>query len=398
MIYSFNDCELDTGLYELRRAGSVCPIEPQVFDLLKHLVENRDRVVTKAELFEVVWNGRTVSDSTLTSRVKSARKALGDNGQKQEFISTVRGRGFRFVPDIEVASDAGADGGGRKSIQQAQDVRFCTTSDGVALAYALTGTGYPIVKTSNWLSHLEVDWRSPIWRHLLHELLANNRLLRYDLRGNGLSDWDVGEFSFEAFLSDLETVVDAAGLDRFVLVGLSQGCAISAAYAARHPERVSGLILYGGYSRGWKRRGRDDFVEEEEALLALARVGWGRDNPAFRQVFTQLFVPEGSAEEIEAYNELQRVSTSGENVVRIDRALGEIDVSDMLPDVTAPALVMNCRDDATVPFEEGKRLARLLPNARFVALEGRNHLLLEHEPAWARCRSEIRRFLRNFAA
>lgn len=398
MIYSFNDCELDTGLYELRRAGSVCRIEPQVFDLLKHLIENRDRVVTKAELFDVVWNGRTVSDSTLTSRVKSARKALGDNGQKQEFISTVRRRGFRFVPDTEVALDAGADGDGRRSVHQSQDVRFCTTSDGVALAYALSGKGYPIVKTSNWLSHLEVDWRSPIWRHLLHELLANNRLLRYDLRGNGLSDWDVGEFSFEAFLSDLETVVDAAGLDRFVLVGLSQGCAISAAYAARHPGRVSGLILYGGYSRGWKRRGRDEFVEEEEALLALARVGWGRDNPAFRQVFTQLFVPEGSAEEIEAYNELQRVSTSGDNVVRIDRALGEIDVSDMLPDVTAPALVMNCRDDATVPFEEGKRLARLLPNARFVALEGRNHLLLEHEPAWARCRSEIRSFLRNFAA
>jgi pimeloyl-ACP methyl ester carboxylesterase len=245
------------------------------------------------------------------------------------------------------------------------------------------------------MSHIEYDWHSPIWRHLLLALVSNHRLVRYDQRGNGLSDWEVNDFSFEAIVSDLETVVDAAGLNRFALVGLSQGCAVSAAYAARHPERVSRMILYGGYTRGWKRRGTKDKVEQEEAMLALARHGWGQDNPAFRQVFTSLFAPDATAEQMQWYNELQRISTSGDNVVRIDHAFGDIDVSDLLANVVTPTLVLHCRDDSVTPFSEGRRFAKLLPNSNFVALEGRNHLLLETEPAWRRFLSEIQRFIKD---
>lgn len=274
-----------------------------------------------------------------------------------------------------------------------QEIRFCTASDGVELAYATAGEGYPLVKTATWMSHVEYDWQSPIWRHLLLELARSHRLVRYDERGNGLSDWEVDAFSFEACVGDLESVVDAVGLDRFVLFGLSQGCAISAAYAARHPERVSRLVLYGGYSRGWRKRGSAEEIAQEEALLSLARQGWGQNNPAFRQVFTSLFAPDATPEQMEWYNDLQRMTTSGENIIRIDRAFGDIDVTDLLGRVSAPTLVLHCREDAVAPFREGRRLAAMIPDAKFVALEGRNHLLLESEPAWKRFKDEVRSFL-----
>jgi len=276
-----------------------------------------------------------------------------------------------------------------------QQIHFCTAADGVRIAYATTGSGSPLVKAANWLSHLEHDWRSPVWRHLLHELARDHRLVRYDQRGNGLSDWDVADISFEAFVRDLESVVDAAGLDRFALLGISQGCAVSIAYALRHPQRVTHLILYGGYARGWRKRGSQSEIERGEALLTLMRQGWGQENPAFRQLFTSLFIPEGTAEQIQWFNDLQRMTASPENAARIRRAFGEIDVRTLLPRVQAPTLVLHARHDAIAPFEQGRELGMSIPGARFIALEGRNHLLLEHEPAWPRFLDEVRRFLRE---
>lgn len=401
-VYHFGDFTLDADRFELRSQDRAIEIEPRALNLLFFLCENRARAISKDELIEHVWEGRIVSDAAISTCLKSARKALGDTGQSQRFIQTIRGRGHRFVADVR---EAGADTQAitAKPIEApfvaspatTQEVKFCTTRDGVGLAYAITGEGPPIVKTATWLSHIEYDWNSPIWRHQLHALMQDNSLLRYDERGNGLSDWDVPEFSFEQFLGDLETVVDAAGLDQFVLYGLSQGCAISAAYAARHPERVRGLILCGGYSRGWKRRGQHEDQEQEEVLLAMALHGWGKDNPAFRQAFTSLFIPDATLEQMNWFNELQRVSTTGENAVRIDHALGEIDITDELPHVKAPAIVIHCRDDSVVPFREGQRLARFLPGARFVALEGRSHVVLESEPIWQRYRDEIHNFLKT---
>jgi TolB-like protein/pimeloyl-ACP methyl ester carboxylesterase len=276
-----------------------------------------------------------------------------------------------------------------------QQIHFCTAADGVRIAYATTGSGPALVKAANWLSHLEHDWRSPVWGHLLQALARDHQLVRYDQRGNGLSDWDVTDISFEAFVRDLETVVDAAGLERFALLGISQGCAVSVAYALRHPQRVTHLILYGGYARGWRKRGSQSEIERGEALLTLMRQGWGQENPAFRQMFTSLFIPEGTAEQIQWFNDLQRMTASPENAARIRNTFGEIDVRTLLPQVRTPTLVLHARHDAIAPFEQGRELGMSIPGARFIALEGRNHLLLEHEPAWPRFLEEVRRFLRE---
>jgi class 3 adenylate cyclase/pimeloyl-ACP methyl ester carboxylesterase len=275
-----------------------------------------------------------------------------------------------------------------------QEIQFCTTSDGVQLAYARTGSGPPLVKTGNWMTHLEFDFESPIWRGLYRELSRDHTLIRYDTRGNGLSDRDVEEVSFETFVSDLEVVVDSAGLERFALLGISQGCAVSIGYAVRRPERVTHLILFGGYPLGWAKRARSAAEKEQgAAMVTLVRLGWGQENPAFRQLFTSQFIPGGSKEQADWFNELQRISTSPEDAVRNLIANGDTDVSGLLAHVSVPTLVMHSRDDARVPFDQGRRLAGGIPGARFVPLASRNHLILEDEPAFPRFLQEIRAFL-----
>jgi class 3 adenylate cyclase/pimeloyl-ACP methyl ester carboxylesterase len=275
-----------------------------------------------------------------------------------------------------------------------QEIRFCRSADGVQLAYARTGHGPPLVKAGAFLTHLEKELESPIWRHFWRDLARDFTVVRYDARGNGLSDWEVNELSFDAFVRDLETVVDAAGLDRFPLLGISQGCAVSIAYAVRHPERVTRLVLYGGFAQGAARRARSAAEREQfAAVLTLVRQGWGQENPAFRQIFTSQFVPEGTKEQIDWWNEMQRVSASPENAARFIAAVGDIDVTDLLAKVTVPTLVMHARDEARVPFDAGRRMAAGIPGARLVPLQSRNHLLLESEPAYARFIEEIRSFL-----
>ncbi|HSD28737.1 MAG TPA: alpha/beta fold hydrolase [Vicinamibacteria bacterium] len=273
-----------------------------------------------------------------------------------------------------------------------QEVRFCTAPDGVRIAYATVGQGPALVKTANWMSHLEHDWKSPLWRHLARELSRDFRLVRYDQRGNGLSDWNVEDFSLDACVGDLEAVIEAAGLERFALLGVSQGSRVAIAYAIRHPERVSHLVLYGGAARGWKHR-PVGAREARAGLQALIREGWGRDTPAFRQVFTTLFMPEASPEQAAWFNELQRASTSAENAVRLTEATGAVDLTGRLASVRAPTLVLHATQDAMVGLDEARLLAAGIPGARFVALDSQNHLLLDDEPAFARFLSEVRGFL-----
>ena len=277
--------------------------------------------------------------------------------------------------------------------EEKQDIRFCVTADNVRIAFSTAGNGPPLVKTANWLNHLEFDWQSPVWRHLLRELTTDFQLVRYDERGNGLSDWKVGDFSLEAMVHDLETVVDAAGLDRFPLLAISQGCAVSVAYAVRHPERVTRMVLHGGYAKGWRARANASEIARREAMLTLVREGWGQDNPAFRQVFASWYIPDGSLEQWRWWNDLQRISTSPENATRLMVALGKIDVTDLLPRVTVPTLVLHSVDDAAIPFSAGRELATSIPGARFLPLNSRNHLILEQDPAWPRFINEIRSFL-----
>ncbi|HEX6309056.1 MAG TPA: alpha/beta fold hydrolase [Longimicrobiales bacterium] len=395
MIYRFGQFTLDTRRYELRRAGERQHLEPQVFGTLCYLVEHRDRLVTKDELLDEVWGHRFVTPGTLNSRIKALRHALGDDGTTQGMILTVRGRGFRFIHEVSVADTAEEPEGAQAAGAGAsQEIRFCRAHDEVRIAYATSGAGPPLVKPANWLTHLEEDWRSPVWRHWLTELGESHTLIRYDERGCGLSDHDVADLSFDAWVRDLEAVVDAAGLERFPLLGISQGCAVAIAYATRHPERVTRLVLYGGYACGRNFRDPTPQQEVEAAILRnLIRVGWGRDNPAFRQVFGTLFIPDGTPEQLEWFNDLSR-TVPMENALRIEDTAHHIDVRKEAAALTVPALVLHSRADAMIPHEAGRQLAALIPGARFVSLESRNHVLLEHEPAWRSFLTEVRAFLR----
>jgi pimeloyl-ACP methyl ester carboxylesterase/DNA-binding winged helix-turn-helix (wHTH) protein len=398
VLYSFEDISLDSDRRQLRRGADTVSIEPQVFDLLVYLIENGHRVVSRDDLIAAVWNGRIVSESTLSSRINAARQALGDSGAAQRLIKTIPRKGFRFVGELkDVSAAPGVTPAGGHAITASppprQKIQFCTAGDGVRIAYADVGQGPLLVKTGNWLNHLEYDWQSPVWRPFFRAMTERYRLIRYDARGNGLSDWNVDDISFEAFVRDLESVVDATGIERFALFGMSQGCAVSVAYAVRYPERVSHLILYGGLVRGRRRRGSIEDIRQSDALLTLMRQGWGQDNPAFRQIFTSLFIPGGSPEQIDWYNDLQRLTTSPDIAARLRHAMDDIDIGDLLPQVRVPTLVMHLRDDALAPFEQGRQLAAGIKDARFVVLEGRNHVILEGDPGWQRFHEEIADFV-----
>jgi class 3 adenylate cyclase/pimeloyl-ACP methyl ester carboxylesterase len=289
---------------------------------------------------------------------------------------------------IEVDGTGGSPGQSNPN----QEIKYCRTPDGVRLAYAMSGSGPPLVKAANWMNHLEYDWVSPVWRHALRGLSRDHTLIRYDARGNGMSDWDVDEVSLDAWVSDLETVVDTAGVERFPLVGISQGCAVAVSYAVRHPERVSHLLLYGGFALGAKKRAPQE-KEKRDAMTTLMRLGWGADNPSFRQMFTGLFIPGATQEQAASFNELQRRTTSPECAARYFDTVGDIDITDLLAKVTAKTLVMHVRGDLVAPIEAGRALAAGIPGARFVAFQGQNHLFLEKEQASDRFFEEIKLFL-----
>jgi pimeloyl-ACP methyl ester carboxylesterase/DNA-binding CsgD family transcriptional regulator len=274
----------------------------------------------------------------------------------------------------------------------AQEIRFCRAQDGIRLAYTMHGSGPPLVNVACWLSHLQFDWQSPVWRHLIRDLGAFRTLVRFDERGSGLSDWNVTDFSLEARVHDLETVIDTTGLHRTALLGMSQGGQVAISYAARHPERVSHLILLGAWARsaaGWTQ----EQIDEEAAYRALIKAGWARPDPVFRHVFTTMFIPDADEEQMRWFDDLQRLSTSTENMLASRAARIQGDVWDLLPDLTTPTLVLHGRGDVNVPFDEASDMAARIPGARLVPLETRNHVLLPDDPAWAVFLREVQAFL-----
>jgi pimeloyl-ACP methyl ester carboxylesterase/DNA-binding CsgD family transcriptional regulator len=271
----------------------------------------------------------------------------------------------------------------------AQDVRFCRTDDGVRLAWARHGSGPPLLIVSCWLSHLQHDWNSPVWRHFLDDLGEIATVIRYDERGFGLSEWAVADFSLQRRLADLETLVEASGLDRFALLGMSGGAPVALAYAHGHPERITRMALYGGMARGGLQQSDD---AAEEAFLAMIRAGWARPDPVFRRVFTNAFIPDATEQQMEWMDELQRTSTNTENAVCSRIARHQVDVTGLLPGIAAPTLVLHAEGDRVAP-EWGPKLAAQIPDARLVMLESRNHVLLADEPAWEVFRREVARFL-----
>jgi pimeloyl-ACP methyl ester carboxylesterase/DNA-binding winged helix-turn-helix (wHTH) protein len=390
VIFAFDRGELDVDRYELRVDGALVRVEPQVFDLLAALLRERHRVVSKEELFDTVWGNRFVSESALTSRVKAVRQALGDDGRNQRLIRTVHGRGYQFVGEVtERRTTPTSDTGLPR-----QQIQFCTAQDGTRLAYARIGSGPPLVKAANWLSHLDYDWESPIWRHWLRELSRRFHLLRYDERGCGLSDWDLERFHFDDWVEDLETVADAAGLDRFPLLGISQGGPVAIAYAVRHPERVSHIVLLNSYAQGRRRRARTQEDRDlASARIEMIRLGWGKPDATYRATVVAQFLAEATQEQWRAFDELQRRSASAHNAWRFMDAFADIDVTDLARQVTAPTLILSSRREPDGQFEQSRLLAALIPGSRLVPLDSANHLLPEQDPAWHQFLAELDGFL-----
>lgn len=389
--YRFGPFHLDVREHRLSRAGAVIPLRIKVFETLRVLVENAGRLMTKQELLDAVWPDAVVEENNLTHTISVLRKALGEPATGQEYVETVPRIGYRFAARVAPTEESPAPA--VAAVRARQEIRYCTTSDGVRLAYATTGGGPPLVKASNWLTHLDFEWESPIWRHWWAELSAHHCLVRYDERGNGMSQRDVPDVSFETWVRDLETVVDAAGLGRFPLLGISRGGSIAIAYAVRHPERVSHLVLYGAFATGLKHYGTPAELEARRALVSLMRLGWGVNNPAFCKMFTCRFVPGASEEQQRWFDELQRVSTSAENAAHLMEVDDEIDVRPLLRALKVPTLVMHCDREQAVRPDRGRQLAAEIPGARYVSLPSANHLILEEEPGWRMLLDELGLFL-----
>lgn len=275
-----------------------------------------------------------------------------------------------------------------------QRIGFCTASDGVRIAHATAGHGEPLMRVGGWLTHVEHDWDSPVWRPWLRELTRDHTLARFDIRGSGLSDHTVDEQGLEAWVRDLEAVVDDLGWQRFPLLGICQGGAIAVAYAVRHPERVSRLVLYNTYAQGAYTDGvPEKKTREAQALAGMIEVGWGRGRGTFREVFARLFSPREAGEQIAWWEELQRRTATPANAARLWQAFNELDIRDRLADVTSPTLVAHVKGDAVVPFEAGRRVAARIPRAGFLPLEGNNHVLQPTDGGWPVFVRELRRFL-----
>lgn len=387
MIYSFANCVLDCDRQVLRRDDHEVHVEPQVFDLLRLLVENAGRLVTRDQLIETVWGGRIVSEATISARINAARSAVGDTGADQRIIRTRPRRGFELIAAVTTLSDpapAAPLSEAPPRHEARQTIRFTTSADGTKIAYAGSGTGPTVIRAGHFLTHLELDWASPVWGPYLEALSAGHRLVRYDQRGTGLSDPELRDTSVEAYVDDLLAVADAAGAARFPLIASSQGVPVAIRFAALYPERVSGLVLFGGFAQGRARRDHAYAREEADALMAMIRAGWGNPGSAFMAAFTSVFCPGASAAELDNLVEIQLASTSPDNAARIRRAIDDFDVTDALAQVQAPTLVIHASKDALHPVSQGRLIASSIPGAEFLQVDSPNHIYLPSDPAWSR--------------
>lgn len=406
-VYRFGQYALDADRRRLSRAGQRVDVEPRALELLCYLVEHRGRIVPEQELCDRLGRGQTVGEvsrAALAALLRTARLAIGDSDTRQQSIRTVRPHGHRFVAQTTVGSTPAAATpaaatpaapGVRAAVEADHEViRFCRSADGTRIAYALTGEGPPLVKTANWLTHLDLDRTSPMWAHWFDGLTRGRRLVRYDERGCGLSSWDMGSFTLDDLVDDLDAVVDAVGLDRFPLLGVSQGGAAAVAYAALRPERVSHLILTSAYARGQQiRAGNDAERDAAEVDLNIARAGWRSQDSSFLRYFASQFLADATPAEWDAFAAYQRQTTSVPNGLRFLEEFSRIDVSGIAADVTCPTLIIHSRDDARAPVAQALELATLIPDSRLVLLDSRNHLFTADDPAWPTFLNHLHHFL-----
>lgn len=389
MIYRFGSFELDPARHELSADGTPVALEPQVFDLLVLLVSRAGDLVSRDEIIAEVWKGRIVSDAAISSRINAVRKALGDDGTRQESVRTVPRRGFRFAQPVEVDLSAA------RAVQPhpEQHVHIATSADGTAIAWATTGSGPPLLRAGHFLTHLDFDRQSRIWAPMIDTLNAHFSLTRYDQRGTGLSGQDVTDFCLDRLVEDLEAVADAAGLESFPIFASSQGVPVAITFAARHPERVSRLVLYGGYAQGRSLRDTEEDTAKAEAILTFIRQGWGRSGTAFSQAFATTYAPDATSEQLSEMARMQLASATPENAVALRIAIDRFDVREHLSSIRAPTLILHCEEDAVHPVSQSRLVASKIPGAELKVLPGRNHVPLPHTPAWDSLMRELSAFV-----
>ena len=378
MRFFFAGCVLDIASHSFSREGSEVPVEPQVFDLLHVLAQRAGQLVTKDDLVDTVWQGRIVSDVTIGSRISAARKAVGDNGTDQAIIRTIPRRGFSLVAQVSsnVAETQVSDATTK------QTIRFATSKDGTQVAYAKSGKGPPLLRAGHFLTHLKKDWEGSVYQPMIATLSDAHTLIRYDQRGTGLSQADVDDLSLEAYANDMLAVADSAGLDRFPIFATSQGVPVSIHFAATYPERVSRLVLFGGFAQGRLVREDDLSRDDAEVLMTLISKGWGKPDSPFMSAFVSLFCPDASREERVSIAESQLASATPEMAARIRRTIDQFDVTNRLGNVQAPTLILHSSGDAIHPLSQGRLLAGGIRGSEFQMVESNNHIILKSSPAW----------------
>jgi pimeloyl-ACP methyl ester carboxylesterase/DNA-binding CsgD family transcriptional regulator len=393
------DAVLRFGRFELHHAhrrllvdGAPVVLGGRAFDLLAALAARAGRLVGKSELINLVWPGLVVEEANLTVQISALRRVVGN-----DTIVTVPGRGYRFVmPTKAVAPSARPAEMPADDMTARREIRFTTSSDGVQIATARYGSGPLVLKAATWLTHIDQVVAGSVQHALIEEFSATGSYVEYDTRGCGLSQRRVDDISFEAWVRDLEAVANAHGGDEpFTLLGFTCGAGVAIEYAARHPERVRSLVLLGGFATSYFSTSHPDpaIRREGELMIELAAVGWGNSSPAFRQVFVSRFLPDASPAQWSAFDKLQRETCSPDVAASYLEALYGINVKEAARRVRCPALMLHPKGDQMVPFEQGRRLASLVPGARFVPLEGRNHIPLATEPAFTAFMREVRSFL-----
>jgi pimeloyl-ACP methyl ester carboxylesterase/DNA-binding winged helix-turn-helix (wHTH) protein len=379
---------LDAQRRELRDAsGRPVPLRPRPLEVLLHLARNANRLVTKDELMDAVWPNVVVTDDSVVQCIVEIRRALGDESQR--IVRTEPRRGYRLLAATPAADAAPSQGNDDAPFEQ--QIRFATARDGVRIAWALAGEGPPLLSAPHWLTHLDWDWRSAALGPRIRGLARRFRLLRFDERGQGLSDQDVAPGTLDECVADMEAVVDAVGWRRFAMIAASGGGGVAIRYAARHPERVSRLVLLASESRGARVRGVA--VEHLDAIERLLLDGWGQENAAFRQLLTTQLWPTATAEQIRSLSQLQRMACGAANAAARVRRRTEFDLTDDLPRVRCPTLVLHSPRDAAVPFEEGRRIARGIAGARLETFDSPNHTPFLGEPAFDHIMRLIAEFL-----
>lgn len=388
--------ELDLNDGSLSSDDVASTLSPKAAAVLGALIANPGTVLSREDILKEVWQGLNVSPDLVREYIFEIRKALNDDARKPKFVETVGRRGFRLIGSVSITSDEVRSS--TTSFIPARPnpmplVKFCHSADGTSIAHAQSGDGYPLLISGSWMTHLEQDWENPAFGDYIRHLSDRFSVIRYDQRGNGLSQWDNVDINFDRMVDDMEVVVDAYGHEKVAILGLSQGASVSIAYALRNPQRISHLILSGGYARGRRQRGNSADIEESEALVNLIRNSWGNENPAIRQILTTLFMPDASKDEMEWFNEFQKLCGPAGNIAQFRALFDDMNVTQLLPKVAIPTLVLHSDRDAVAPLSEGKFLATQIPGASFVQLNSPNHLLFASEQDFPKMITSIQDFI-----